>query len=374
MGSEVFLKPRLTGDRFADHAVPLEILKDFAVLEEMVIEVAKWQFLNENPDRKRTPRGFSDGVALKLTGLEEGSAVLSIGFYSDADALLQYLPPIFQKARDAIFSAIAAAEADKDITSFLPEKALNYFDRIGRSLRKGEAIEFISNTRKEPARLTKETRKKLLLASTLVKEYTEEVFLRGKISEADQDKLTFEILMINGKKVTGPVTPQHRETILEAFNGYSTGLRVLIKGIGKYSRQEKLLNLESIEHITILDELDVPARLEELSLLKAGWLEGGGTVQCSHGLVWLSCFFEKCFPNDLPLPYIYPMEEGGVQAEWTLKNIEASLEIDIEKKIGAWHSLDITTEEENIDCFDFNSEKEGDRFIEMLRKVVEDKS
>lgn len=374
MGSEVFLKPRLTGDRFADHAVPLEILKDFAVLEEMVIEVAKWQFLNENPDRKRTPRGFSDGVALKLTGLEEGSAVLSIGFYSDADALLQYLPPIFQKARDAIFSAIAAAEADKDITSFLPEKALNYFDRIGRSLRKGEAIEFISNTRKEPARLTKETRKKLLLASTLVKEYTEEVFLRGKISEADQDKLTFEILMINGKKVTGPVTPQHRETILEAFNGYSTGLRVLIKGIGKYSRQEKLLNLESIEHITILDELDVPARLEELSLLKAGWLEGGGTVPCSHGLVWLSCFFEKCFPNDLPLPYIYPMEEGGVQAEWTLKNIEASLEIDIEKKIGAWHSLDITTEEENIDCFDFNSEKEGDRFIEMLRKVVEDKS
>jgi hypothetical protein len=41
MSTEPFLTPRLVGDRFEGHAIPLEVLKDFAVLEEMIVEVAK---------------------------------------------------------------------------------------------------------------------------------------------------------------------------------------------------------------------------------------------------------------------------------------------------------------------------------------------
>ncbi len=40
-----FLKPRLVGARFDGHRVPLEILRDLAVLEQMIVEVAKWQYL-----------------------------------------------------------------------------------------------------------------------------------------------------------------------------------------------------------------------------------------------------------------------------------------------------------------------------------------
>lgn len=61
-----FLSPRLEGDRFNEHAIPLELLKDLAVLEEMVIEVAKWWYLQDHKDRRRTPRGFTDGIALSL--------------------------------------------------------------------------------------------------------------------------------------------------------------------------------------------------------------------------------------------------------------------------------------------------------------------
>ena len=35
-----FLSPRLVGERFVGHAIPLELLKDLAVVEEMIIEVA----------------------------------------------------------------------------------------------------------------------------------------------------------------------------------------------------------------------------------------------------------------------------------------------------------------------------------------------
>ena len=67
MSTKSFLRLRLVGTRFDDHAIPLELLKDLAVLEEMVIEVAKLKFLAEHTDRQRSPHGFTKGIHLKLT-------------------------------------------------------------------------------------------------------------------------------------------------------------------------------------------------------------------------------------------------------------------------------------------------------------------
>ena len=46
---ESFLSPKLEGQRFAGHSVPLDMLKDFAAFQEMLVEVAKWRFLEETP-------------------------------------------------------------------------------------------------------------------------------------------------------------------------------------------------------------------------------------------------------------------------------------------------------------------------------------
>ena len=40
-----FLSPRLVGNRFDQHSIPLEVLKDLAALEELIVEVAKWHYL-----------------------------------------------------------------------------------------------------------------------------------------------------------------------------------------------------------------------------------------------------------------------------------------------------------------------------------------
>ena len=65
------------------------------------------------------------------------------------------LPPpkqdYFEQARDAIVSAIGAAEVNKSPTAFLPPKGLAYFDRLGRSLLDDEAIEFPTETSDRPA-------------------------------------------------------------------------------------------------------------------------------------------------------------------------------------------------------------------------------
>ena len=67
-----FLRPRLVGKRFEGHSIPLELLGDLAVLEAMVIEVAKWRYLQDNPNRKRSPRKFTEGISLTLTSVEQG--------------------------------------------------------------------------------------------------------------------------------------------------------------------------------------------------------------------------------------------------------------------------------------------------------------
>ncbi len=347
MTSIEFLSPRLCGTRFEGAAIPLEILKDLAVIEEMVIEVAKWKYLEDHPKRKRIPRRFSEGIELKLTGVEEGSTRVFISMVITSVYLATIPPPnqlYFEEAREAIVAAIAAAEQNQPVGQFLPDDSLNYFDRIGRSLREGESIEFATPQHPHPARLTKETRRKLVLTPSRAKEVTEEVSLRGSIPEVDQDDMTFELLLNDGHKVKGPLPEQHLETILSAFTGYRRGIRVVLQGIGKFNRQNRLLGLESIEHISLLDPLDVPTRLDEFRSLKDGWLEGGGMAPSHDGLNWISQRFDHYYPDDLPLPYIYPTEEGGVRAEWSLGLNEVSLAINLETHQGIWHRLDLSSD------------------------------
>lgn len=366
-----FLKPRLTGGRFQGHAIPLEFLKDIAVLEEMVIEVAKWRFLADNPGRHRCPRGFTEGIAMKLTGVEDGSAIAVIGLFLASSTLFPCgNQAYFEEARDAIVSAIGAAEQNGSITDHLPEKALSYFDRMGRSLRDGEAIEFTTPTNPTPVRLTKDTRRRLVLASSKVSELTEGVRIRGAVPEADQADMSFEIQLIDGQKVPAPIAPPHMETIIEAFNGYSQGLRVLVQGVGRFNRNGRFKSFESIEHISILDPLDVATRLDELRELNDGWLEGGGIAPTKEGLDWLARAFEEHYPDDLPLPFLYPTAEGGIQAEWSLEPHELSIEIDLMNRTGEWHGLNMKTTAEETRSLSFEDSDDWNWLVSRIRESI----
>lgn len=369
MSSETFLQPRLTGGRFQDHGIPLEFLKDLAVLEEMIVEVAKAEFLKANPERQRCPRGFTEDIELKLTEITEGSAVPLIELVHTGSTFFPRYHECFKRARETIANAIGAAEQNQSITEYLPERTLGYFDRMGRSLREGEAIEFVSPTRATPARLTKETRRKLVLASSTVKEFTEESTVRGLIPEADQERMSFTIQLFNGRRVTAPLTAQHFDTIIEAFQSYLDGTRVWLQGIARVNRNDRLLGFDSIEHVSILDPLDVPARLEELRTLQDGWLEGDGRAPSKEGLDWLSRAFSQHYPDELPLPYLYPTEEGGIQAEWTLKPNEVTLEIDLGRRTGEWHALNLETDEDQSEMLNLDELQDWKWIVDEVRRI-----
>ncbi|HCS53733.1 hypothetical protein [Rubinisphaera sp.] len=369
---ENFLTPRLTGRRFDDHSIPLEFLRDLSVLEEMITEVAKWKYLEDHEERQRTPRSFTNGIELKLTGIEDGSVrpVISL-ILAGASLFAPENQLYFESARDAIIHAIGAAERNEPFKNFLPEKALSYFDRFGRSLQDGEAIEFIDQSSSTTARLTKETRRKLVLSSSSVNELSEETFVRGVIPEIDQQKLSFHIQPAYGKRIKAPLSPQHDDVILKASNGYKDRVLVLVQGIGKFDRQERLKEFESVEHVSILDPLDVSARLDELRILRDGWLEGFGKKLDSNGLDWLSLQFEQQFPDDVQLPYLFPTEQGNISAEWSLETNEITLEINLVSHTASWHLLNLESQHEQVLQFNLDDVTDWENLVTKLRQLQE---
>ncbi|QDV55470.1 hypothetical protein [Rosistilla oblonga] len=353
-----FLEPRLVGDRFNGHSIPLEVLKDLSALEELLVEVAKWHYRNENPERKRIPKGFADDVSLKVTEIGDGSAIPKIVLcVSSATGTLFPVDhrEYFAKAKESVVTAIDNAHHQRSVAGILLDSHLAYFDRIGRSLRDNEALELNYPDTKRPAQINRTTRRYLTLAASSAGGFTEEVTLRGSVCEADQRKDRFQLRLIDGRIIGAPIQSEHRETILDAFHRFRHGVRVIIDGVGRYNRRNRLDGLESVEHISLLDPLDVGARLEEFTSLSNGWLEGRGIAPKADDLDWLTDQFEANYSDRLPAPYLYPTGEGGVQAEWSLDQWEATLDIDLKSKSAYWHALNQSNDEESEHEIDLSS-------------------
>jgi len=83
--------------------------------------------------------------------------------------------------------------------------------------------------------------------------------------------------------------------------------------------------------------------INTLRPLKNGWLEGRGVAPSHEGLDWLLLAFTEHYPEDLPLPFFYPTEDGGVRAEWSLEPHEVSLDINLTTHAAEWHVLNTET-------------------------------
>jgi hypothetical protein len=342
-----FLSPRLVGRRFDGHAVPLEVLKDLAALDEIIKETAKWHFLQSNHGRKRVPRGFTDEISLRVQDIKPGSAIPLIVLYVVGSQLLfSDHQRYFEQARDSVIAAIDAADSNERITDYLPETILPHFDTLGRSLLDDESIEFRPENPERPARLNKVVRRRLILASSQAQEVTEEVVLRGTVPEADHERKSFELQVIHGPKLAAPIEPFHLEAIVEAFTGYQQSVRVAVRGAVKYDRLGRPKRIERVEEVNILDANDVLARLDELRVLQDGWLDGIGLAPSADGIAWFAQEFEARYPRDAVLPYVFPTAEGGLQLEWGLSAGEVSLEINLATKQAEWHRFNLSSNEE----------------------------
>ena len=110
-------------------------------------------------------------------------------------------------------------------------------------------------------------------------------------------------------------------------------------------------------------------RLEQIAALKDGWLDGQGHAPARDKLEWLADAFDSNFDADLPLPYLYPTPEGGVQAEWTVNDWAVTFEIDVNGQQGVYQALNLkdqTCTELQISLADSNGWSQLNQALKQL--------
>jgi hypothetical protein len=368
MESEEFLKPKLIGGRFEGHAIPLDFLRDLAALNDIIMEGARDAYLKANPGRSRLPKGFADDFTLSLSDVEKGSTLPVITlFFGLLGVTPEPVVDYLHKARENLVGGVRAAAEDRQPAAYLPAEALKKFKNFGERLRDGEAIEF--DDQGTPVRFTKEVRRKLLLSAPGVEEVTEEVELRGLVWRTDQKERVFVIKLADGAEVSGPMAGDHYDNVIEATKDYRKGAKIFLQGIGTRNRQGKLIRIDSIENSSVLDPLDIQARLEELRHLKQGWFDGEGSPFDPAGLAWLESSVREHYAPDTPLPHIFPTPDGQLVFQWSIANTSATLEVDLGRKTGYWHILDVKTGADSDEDLDLGAASGWSRLAERLSGI-----
>jgi len=183
-----FLKAVLTGDRFRDGGVPVEVLEEFQRYRDFVVDVAKSIFYDQHPERERVPKGFVDDFRLQLTDVDDGSAapVLSRRRPVDAASNGDQISVLeredeFRHARDLIWEVVKATVEDEDLLDEFPDKHLNHSTKFGKTLRDDECLQFRRDGEDTGAELTVDVRRRLL--ALVDEQYEEEVDLVGPVVE-----------------------------------------------------------------------------------------------------------------------------------------------------------------------------------------------
>lgn len=187
-----------------------------------------------------------------------------------------------------------------------------------------------------------------------------EVVLYGTVSDIDRGNWSFLLEPVYGVSVIASASEGILDEVDRALKEGGDDARLMVRGVGVF-RNNNLECLMRVGAVCLVVPLDVPAQLDELRKLMDGWADGihhpsdwgsgYGKAPSHEGLNWLGDKLEREYPDDLPLPRVYPTPEGRVQMEWTIGKFDISLEVDLRDHTGYWHWVDLND-------FDRDGEKE----------------
>lgn len=346
-----FSQPRFTGARFDEHTLPVDVARDLAAYERLIVELAKHLYLQEHPGRQRVPKGFEAGFRLDIERIDEGSTKPMLALVmAGALALQGGERDYFERARDLVAECIAAPVTA--LPEAFPKELLGYFNQFGRSLRADEALELPLQGGGSPARLTQDKRRQLVLAADQV--YEREISLNGYIEEVDFAKSSFRLKPVDNSPAVVIPMPDSFHNSARTYGGRQRH-QISVVGVGAYDSYERLEKVISIDSLEVTKNYAISARFDEISQLKNGWFEGSGLAPDADRL---SSFSEKLiadYPDKLPLPQIIPKQDGNLLLEWRFEG-DPSLDIDLTNMQASFHAFGVHDEDVERD---FNLDAAG---------------
>lgn len=358
-----FLEPKFEGARFQEHTLPLEVARDLAAYETLIIELGKHLYLREHPERQRVPKGFGAEFHLHLERIDSGSAVPVLAVVTLAALPLgepvgQGVNPYFEQARDVVANCVAAPSGQ--LPDEFPRELLGYFNQLGRSLREDESLRLSSN-----AVLTPQRRKELVLAAARF--YEREIELNGTIGEADWEKSTFRLRLPDASQVIVPMT-ENFQSVAREYGGRNR-FGITIKGVGNYDSWDKLQKVVTVESLDIQPNYQLTTKFEGLAVIENGWYEGQGLAPNQEQLAIIAEKFVENYPEILPLPFIVPTPEGNLLFEWNVLG-EPSVDLKISSLFAEFHAFAPDGSDIERD-FSLNNSEDWHEFFLFLENHVE---
>jgi len=351
---------RFVGERFENARLPLNMIDDLKLFNQMVLEVAGQIYREKHPDVQRLPKGFKS-QSLSITKIENGSAIVQLGLPlhgtqttlvpTDSDECII-------EAVDAVSAHLTCSSISKDSSRY--EKIISpYCSKFGKGLKEDEKIIFSNGS--ETFEYTYSTRASLV--KELIK-YESDIELYCTVEEMDRVKQKFRVSYVNQecsvKTINIPFGSISEDDINEAMMN-NNGQRVLITGTGIFTKGD----LEEIRvySFDLLDPRDVQARIDDLLSLKDNWYEGQGKRLDRASAKLFADSFDMNNPLPDNLPRIYPTPEGGLELEWEKPNITMYVSLpDFKAEL-----ILLDSEEEEVKELDLKSEENWKKLQNYLR-------
>lgn len=369
MESFEFISPVLNGPRFNDHAVPLELIQEFTILEELILDIAKTIYLRDNQNRERVPKGFADNLSLKLKTIEEGSVKLNIILMVGISGLFpDSYKSYYEKAKESLIESIHSASIGKPTS--LTEKQLRYFTKFGKRLKTDEHITFKDKDQNDVI-FNSEIRQKLILSNGAIQNFEKEFKGFGYVTEIDKDSQSFTFKNFEtGSTFLAKYDEFTYDTIFNSFCNYnkdSTYNQFLeISGIAQFDRSNRLVSLLKLDRVTVPETWYLRAKLRELSLLNDDWFDSTSKAPNYLKLSWFIDNFDLYFDTENVKPYIFPLIEGGIQLEWKPPGKSITLDILNDSSLGYFHKLDFETSEVEECEIDLKNQQEWTKLNQLL--------
>ncbi|MDB5817936.1 MAG: hypothetical protein JWQ11_1576 [Rhizobacter sp.] len=379
---ETFARLRFAGGRFDSHVIPLGVLPDLAAYGRLIAEVAKMLFKQRMGTRVRVPKGFEDSFQIGLAHIEGGrSAIASMRrlrpvFESDPsrpagtsiqdrDSLTQTTYPDFDNARDYIDRLIDSVRSTGQVPADFPVELAGFFNTFGQSLRDDEFIEMGFGTA-NAVRYNTFIRKAIVLSRETT--YENSVDARFTLNGGDVALGVVHVLDANGAALD--FQPPTEFEFNKAYHRPNESVRLV--GTGLYDRNERLRRLVAV-NVTYFEGGAIQpfeARLFEIGSTPPGWYDGTNPAPSASAIVSMRQFLSGSDLQSLPAPYLYPLPEGGISAEWTFGDWEASAEIDEAASRLTLNAVNSTSLYELDDVLDLRSPQLMIRFKSFITAML----
>lgn len=343
-----FVCARFAGGRFDSHTIPFDVLPDLAAYRSLLVEVAKMLFKRRHNSRARVPKGFEDSFQIGLARVEGGHSAVAMGVRlpqrqptSQGDLGFPAYEE-FEEAKTYVDNLIRTIQATGEIPDDFPPELAGRFNPFGQSLQSDEYIELGYDT-PNPVRYDTFIRKRIVLSREKTYENAvDSIFnLDGGIASTGT---------VHAKDEKGTSFDFQPLSEFEFQKAYARpAQRVRLVGTGLYDRSERLRRLLDVAIVYDDDEPRQPfdERLDEIAKAQEGWYAPGNPPP-SHAAVEFMRDFVRLALLEAGAhgPYLYPLPEGGVTAEWTIGAWEASANVPSGAESVELHAINVDSMQE----------------------------